>query len=204
MVTSACIYQEHAHVQVAWHPGCSVSWLQSPYCDQECGRCSANTGCIDAPPDSTYTCAQQVRLLAEGASRSPRSTLSFSLDEVQRCSCPQQSMQRCPQLAMRNHVHLLPRDVVLGKKRMPGCRFSGASATSHGCRAIATRAVDAAPHPAQTALLLAVPTHALSRSASSLGPASCSSCTVEPSAWRHIFPYDEHPRRLQVETMSAC
>ncbi|CAK0742592.1 hypothetical protein CVIRNUC_001407 [Coccomyxa viridis] len=47
--------------QVAWHPGCSVSWLQSPYCNQECGRCSANTACNDTPPDGSYTCAQQVQ-----------------------------------------------------------------------------------------------------------------------------------------------
>ena len=75
-------------MQVAWHPGCSVSWLQSPYCDQECGRCSANNGCIDAPPDSMYTCAQQVRGLAEGASRSLCSTLRFASDVMQRCTAP--------------------------------------------------------------------------------------------------------------------
>ena len=75
-------------MQVAWHPGCSVSWLQSPYCNQECGRCSANTGCNDTPPDSTYTCAQQVIGLAEGASESLCSTLSLTSDVMHRHNGP--------------------------------------------------------------------------------------------------------------------
>ena len=75
-------------MQVAWHPGCSVSWLQSPYCNQECGRCSADTACNDTPPDGSYTCAQQVNGLAKGASRSLRSTLDFTLDVMQRHNGP--------------------------------------------------------------------------------------------------------------------
>ncbi|BDA49884.1 probable mannan endo-1,4-beta-mannosidase 7 at N-terminal half [Coccomyxa sp. Obi] len=49
--------------QVGWHPGCTVAWLQSPYCNQECGRCSSGSPggstCSDNPPTNTYTCAQQ-------------------------------------------------------------------------------------------------------------------------------------------------
>ncbi|CAL5219410.1 g1238 [Coccomyxa viridis] len=46
--------------QVSWHPGCSVPWLQYPYCNQECGRCSAgSSGCTDNPPDHTFSCAEQ-------------------------------------------------------------------------------------------------------------------------------------------------
>ena len=83
MTTSACEYKQDVHVQMAWHPGCSVSWLQSPYCNQECGRCSADTACNDTPPDGSYTCAQQVNGLAEGALRGLCSPLDFTLDVMQ-------------------------------------------------------------------------------------------------------------------------
>lgn len=59
------LYAGCVFVQVGWHPGCTVAWLQSPYCDQECGRCSGSPGgstCSDNPPTNTYTCAQQVSL----------------------------------------------------------------------------------------------------------------------------------------------
>ena len=46
---------------MAWQPGCTVSWLQPPYCEQECARCIPDTTCKDVPPDSSFTCAQQVR-----------------------------------------------------------------------------------------------------------------------------------------------
>ncbi len=43
---------------------CGQSWMQG-FCAQSCGRCSGTTpsppsGCTDTPPDSRYTCAQQV------------------------------------------------------------------------------------------------------------------------------------------------
>ncbi len=76
-------------LQLSFHGSCAgLSFLGPGTCDISCGRCTKCPDynyckyCTDSPPDSAYTCAQQVRYFTYGSRKFQGYRIAGLLNEV--------------------------------------------------------------------------------------------------------------------------
>jgi len=103
-------------LQAGWGK-CSQAFM-SGFCDQSCGRCAA-AACTDTPPNSQYTCAQQV------SSSCCIHVVSTQCTFCIRCCCLSSLAQQTESMTCVSYI----------------CRLVGVSAVRHSCQASVTRLV---------------------------------------------------------------